>query len=340
VRFTLTSLARYVSQKGHEKEWEWLQRNFLKAIQTSSVKEVQSYLIEQLIYGANDQCVDALGRYLADSYLCVPVTGLFQIIATEKAKNALVEAMPVVIGTNQISVVKALGDLQYKAAIPAITKLDGSNDTTLQRTVLLALANIGSVESYDLLWQAAVKLGFADDPTGALTAFLVYCDQLGNENELKLCKKGCLAVIKANQKENLLHNQAAALRIYSKYYTAETMPLLLKAAKNSERSFRMAVLDIAVKLEGTSYTTQWVKLAKKESATAVTADIIYMLGERADRSAESFIRESLNNKYAEIRTEAVWALVKLDPQTAVNVLISHLSKGNDVEVTEMAVNQV
>ena len=34
VRFALTSLARHSSQKGHDKEWDWLQNNFLKAIET------------------------------------------------------------------------------------------------------------------------------------------------------------------------------------------------------------------------------------------------------------------------------------------------------------------
>lgn len=335
VRYVVTSLARYSSQKGHEQEWTMVQRQFLKAIESTGNKETQAYLIHQLNYGANEAVIDPLKKFLADDRLCEPVTQLFLNIRTGKVEQAFMEAFGSASGNNQITLVKALGELRSKASLTAITRLEGSSNRELQRAVLAALANIGDPQSYMLLWNAANKVSFAYDPTEAAAAFIKYTSRLGENNQPALCKQACLALMKTNSTNNLYYNQEAAIVIFARYFEQEAMALLLKVADNPDSSFRMAVLQTAKKIGDAAYVQKWVKKAKTTGA-ATRADIVYMLGERKDKYAIPFIQECLTDKAANVRTAAIWALVKLDEQLASKDILSHLVQGSDVTEAERA----
>ncbi len=336
-RFALTSLARFSSQKGHEKDWDWMQTQFLKAIQTGSNKDIQTYLMNQLNYGANDSCVDLLKNYLNDDQLCEPTVQVYLSLRSEKAEQALVAALPISTGGNQITIVKALGEFNSNLALPDISKLEGSSNIVLQRTVLSALSNIGDAISDSILWSAAQKVNFEYEPTEAASAFLKYAANLGANKEFVLCKQACLDIIGANTQKHLLHNQAAALKIYSQYFKTLVMPLLLKSIDNPDSSFRMAILQIALPITDPDFSSKWINKAN-EASSDIKADIVYMFGLRGDKTAVSFIRENLNHESEKVRDEAIWALVKLDEQTAISDLLSHLGEGKDLEVTEKALN--
>jgi HEAT repeat protein len=332
VRYALTSLARYASQQGLETEWNQLQSGFLKSIVSASSKEIQAYLIHQLNYGANDLAVDPLKKYLSDEDLCEPVAQLFINVPSQKTEQALAEALPTSKGNNQITLVKALGELKATRSLSDITKLVGTDNTSLQRSVLGTLANIGSPESYNVLLDAAEKVLFRYEPTEAMASLLKYADELGKNNNLKLCKKVCQSVIKTNTTKDLLHNQASAIAVFSKYYEQEAMPMLLKKINIPDNKYRMAILNLANNLGDATYTNKWINKAKK-SDPAIKADIIRMLGNRNDQSSLPFLRESLSDNSSLSRTAAIWALVKVDDQGAISDLLKHLSNGNDVEVT-------
>ncbi|HEX3006211.1 MAG TPA: family 16 glycoside hydrolase, partial [Bacteroidales bacterium] len=335
VRFTLTSLARYCSQKGHEGEWSLVQQNFLRAIDTFKDKEIQAYLIHQLNYGANEGVVDPLKKYLADERLAEPVTQLFLNVRTPKVEQVFFEALKTSNGRNQVTFVKALGELHVKTAVAEISKLANSQNKELQRSVLAALANIGDAQSYNIIWSAAQKSSFKYEPTEATASFLKYCDQLGKNKDIALCKQGCLAIIASNSEKDLLHNKAAAIAIYSRYFPKEAMAIILKEVDNADSSYRMAVLNTARALGDESYTQKWIKKAKGASVNT-QADIIYMLGNRNDKSAVPFVQKSLQDNSSKVRRMAIWALVKLDPAIAEKELLNYLALGNETSEAEYA----
>lgn len=335
VRFTLTSLARYSSQKGHENEWTLVQQNFLKAIETFSDKEIQAYLIHQLNYGANNGVVEPLKKYLKDERLAEPVTQLFLNIKSPLVEKTFAEALNQSSGKMQVTLVKALGEVESIGSVEAIGKLAGSQNIALERVVLAALANIGDAKSYNFLFTSAQKSSFHYEPTEAVASFLKYTDKLGKKGEQKLCKQACLAVIEANNSKELLHNKATALNIFSRYFPKEGMQLLLKNAENADSSFRMAVLNTAKGLGDATYTQSWIKIAKK-AAPGVKADIIYMLGERKDKAAVPFVQANLQDNSPKVQKMAIWALVKLDAALAERELLSCLSKGIETVEAESA----
>ncbi len=335
VRYALTSLARFNSQPGHGNDWDWMQNHFIKAIQAQNNKGIQVYLINQLIVEANDNCVHDLKGYLNDKELGEAVIQLFTSIHSSAAENALAEALYSNPEFNLLSIIKALGEFKSKNGLAAIIKLEGSSDKTLQKVVLDAVANIGEASSYPVLWDAAVKANFEYEPTQATASFIKYLQNLGAKNELNLCKKGCLDILKLNNQQNQNPDKAAAMGIYANYFPDQAMPLLLKFIDNPDSSYRMTLLDIAKKPEGQAYTKKWIQKAKK-SNPEIKADIIYMLGERGDNIAVPFFRENLNDKSEKVRKESIWALLKLDEKLAVTDLLNHLGGGNDLKETELA----
>jgi HEAT repeat protein len=335
VRFALTSLARYSSQKGMEAKWKLVQESFLKAIENTRDTEIKKYLIRQLYYGANDDAAEPLRKYLKDEQLADPVTQLFVYVKSAKSEQALKEALNVSSDASRAVFVKALGELRSSSSVGAISKLAGSGNKELERTVLSALANIGDPGSYNLLWNAALKASFNYEPTEATASFLKYTNQLGAAKETKLCKQACLNLIKATRENHLLPTQAAAIQVFSRYFPVEAGNLILKSADSRDSSYRMALLNTAKNLDDASYTQKWIKKAKT-STPETKADIIHMLGERNDKAALSFVKESLQDKASRVRKSAIWALVKLDTDAAEKELLPYLAKGNEVAESETA----
>lgn len=335
VRFTLTSLARYSSQKGKEYDWKLVQDNFLKAIEANTDKEIQSYLVHQLNYGANDGVVEPLKKYLKDERLAEPVTQLFLNIKSPVVEKTLSEALTGSSGKIQVTLVKALGELKSRGSVAKISSLAGSGNIVLERAVLAALANITDIQSYNLLWTSAKKAAFKYEPTEAVASFLKYTQGIGKNGDLKLCKQACLAIIENSLAEELLHNKAAAIEIYAQYFPKEAMSFILKQLTHADSSFRMSILNTAKGLVDAAYTQSLVKTAKK-AAPEVKADIIYMLGERKDKTALPFVLSSLKDANSKVRKMAVWALVKLDELMAEKELLNFLANGNEVVETENA----
>lgn len=335
VRFTLTSLARYSSQKGHEAEWNLIQQNFLKAIETSNNVETQAYLIHQLNYGANNDAVEPLKKYLKHERLAEPVTQLFLNIKSALVEKTLTEALEQSTGKIQVTLVKALGELESKNCAGAIGKLAGSGNTALERAVLAALANIAEPLSYNIIWNSAQKVSFRYEATEATASFLKYADKIGRKGETKLCKQACLALMESGNAGELLHNKAAATEIYSRYFPKEAMAFILKNVNTPDSSYRMAMLNTALHLGDVSFTQKWIKTAQKAEPN-IKSDIIYMLGERNDKTATPFVLANIADNSPKVRKMAIWALVKLDPMLAETELLNSLSKGNDVAETENA----
>ena len=335
-RFALTSLARFSSQKGREKERDWVQNNYLSAIRNQQNKNIQAYLVNQLNCLANDISVDALKSYLNDDFLGDHVIALFLSVRSKKAEQELLNALHTA-GKNQITIVKAFGDLKSKSALPEITELWSSANTELQRTVIGALANIADPSSNSLLHDAAFKINFEYDVTNAASSYIKYAENLGANGNLALCKKVCMQIINANTKPHLLHNQVAALNVFAMYFKADVMPILLKNIENPDSSYRMALLMIAKPIEDRKFGQKWMSKAKKISPSA-KADIIYMLGERGDKSVVQFIKDGIKDPNEKVRKESVWSLVKLQGQESVPVLLEHLSQGKDPVISEQALS--
>ncbi|MFV0268742.1 MAG: DUF1080 domain-containing protein [Draconibacterium sp.] len=339
VRFALNSFARYSSQFGKNEERALAENNLLKALATQKDAEVKTFLMNQLNLVGEAKTTEALKSYLGNEELAGPAAQSILAINSEGAAQLFAEALPAAGEKAKLTLVRALGELSYAAAVPQITALAGTDEVKLRKTALTALAQIGDPASYNLLLKAAQGIKFTYDKTDAASAFLLYTDRLGQKNEIATLEKACKAVFKANQAPELLHNYSTALFIYAKYLGYKATPLLLKAVDNSDKAFRYSALNIAEKTGGVADTRLWI--AKAEAAAPeVTADIISMLGRRGCTLANDLVAQNVNNASEAVRQEALVALSQLKGKEAIPALVAHLKSGNDTQLTKNTLSQL
>lgn len=339
VRFAINSLSRYVSEFGREDARKIIETGLLNALDLQSDPEVKTFLLNQLTLIGSNKSVRIIKKYLADENLAEPVVQTLVAISSPEAAKALYEALSGARENTSSTLIRALGVLRCEEAVRTISSFAGSSNTGLRKATLFALANIGHRDSYKMLLEAARKVKFEYDPASATEAFLLYADRLGEKGELKLCQDALKIIIKENQDDDKLHNQSVALSVLVKHFDYEALPLLIKAFDNSNKSFRYAVLNHAEKIGGSAGTRKWINKANT-SFSEMKAEIIDMLGNRGDQLAEGFVKASLNDPAPEVRKEAIAALVKLQGNEAVPVLIDHMAKGNDLDASKTALLQL
>ncbi len=331
VRFAINSLARYASAFGREEIRSTVEARLLEALKAHADIEVKTFLLNQLNLVGSNKTVVAIKEYFAVDDLAEPVTQTLVAIGSPEAAKALYEALSGANTAAQITRVRALGELKYDEAVGTISSLAASQDEELKNTAIIALANIGHPDSYKLL--------FKDAKNTNAEAVLNYANRLGERGETALCRKALNTIIKNNREDGKLHYQSAALSAYAKHFGYEAIPLLLKAVDNSNKEFRYAVLNIAENIGGTAGTRKWIEKGSS-SAPAVKAEITDMLGRRGDVVAVDFVKANLSDSSPAVREEAIAALVKLQGQEAVPVLITHMAKGNDLNAAKTGLLQL
>ncbi|WP_340111493.1 DUF1080 domain-containing protein [Maribellus mangrovi] len=337
VRFALNSFSRYASDFGKEKEKAFAEENLLTALKKQTDVEVSTFIMNQLNLVGGMNTIEGLLGYLTNEALAEPATQAMLATGEHAAAEKFLEALPTASERSKMTLIRALGQLKCKKAVAQITPFAVSDELSMQKTALTALAEIGSPDSYKTLLKAASDVDFKYDATNATESFIVYTDRLGAQDEIEMMKKACKAIIKANAAADHLHNYSSALFIYAKYLGSEATPLLLDAVDNTDKAFRYSVLNIAAKTGDIADTRLWVEKAAGETAE-VKADIISMLGRRGDTYATAFVKGNLESSFENIRQEAIVALAKLKEKDAVPVLVARLAEGKDIEITKTTLN--
>jgi len=325
VVFAINGLTRYVSQPGKEVQKAFAEKAFIGALEKAPASETKAFFMRQLKLIGTDKAVSAVAYYLTNSELCEPATFVLTSVGGEAAKNELLKAFSKADGNPLVTITRALGELQVKAANASILKNIGTEHQNLKKVSLAAVAAFGVAESYEPLLAAAQKAGFVYEPSNATSAFVTYAQKLGESGNLQLCAKACDEIMTICQSPAQLHSKSAALAIYNTYFEKEAQVKLLKAFDSNDKAFRFSVLNLVAKSKLAS-TKDWVAKAKKAQPEE-KSEIITMLGKKGDLSAVEFIQKQLGNQSPLVGEAAISALAKLKGKEAVAEITALLKKG-------------
>jgi HEAT repeat protein len=331
VRYAIGSFSKFVTVPGRESDRALAQQSWCRAMEATGEPEVRAFLIAQLQQTGNDQAVPCLARYLTHDQLSDPAARALAVINTREAGHALVNALPQVTGTAQISITEALGNMKYTGALADVTPLAASADTRLRKVAQYALAMIGAPESYTVLYNAALKSGFTYEPSNATASYLLWMDRMVSGDHRKLVEKYCKTLIKKCVAANQVPARTTALSLLVEASGSAAAPYLYKALESPYRPYRMAALDLSRKLRGENQTLAWVKKAGHLKGET-RADVITMLGERGDKVAIPYVRQMLSDSDESVRIAAIHALAKLEGDQALPDLLMVMKKGNTAEI--------
>lgn len=319
-RFALNSIAAYASQFGVESKRVLAEKALVAALAAASDTEVQTFLLSQLRLVGREEAVKATEYYLLDAALYEPATQLMLSVASPAARQALARALPKATEGNQVTIVKALGELKAEDANSALIALANAQNMAMRKTALAALANIASAHSYATMTAAARKVNFQYDPANATGALLAYARNLGEKGDVVTCEKVCRLIMKTCIDPERLATSSAALGILVDNRGHDVLPDLLRAVDSKDRAYRNAALNHAQKITGVAATRRWV--AKAQSAgPELRAEIIGMLGRQGDVRALPFLRSSLNAPESEVCLAAAEALAHLKKADAADDLL-------------------
>ena len=331
LEYALAGFSFYVTQPDKEELRKMSVNAYCQALSQLDNADNKAFIIRQLEMVGADDAVTCLAAYLTDPVFCAPAAKALTNINTAAANQALLEALKASEAECRVSLVKALGDNQAKAALDAVTALANSEEENLRKVALYALANIADEDSEDLLQDAAEKDKYGYDEDNATSALLLYLQRLVEAGEKDQAEDLAEDLLKNAKKANALYTRTAALELLTSVEGEEGVEELLDAMKDDNKEYRAAALKFAAEYINPATTKDWLKKARR-SNPEVEAEIITMLGENNARSAIPQLIKKLDSRDRQVKMAAITALGKIGDASVVPHLIEVIKKGDSQEI--------
>ncbi|NUO79696.1 DUF1080 domain-containing protein [candidate division KSB1 bacterium] len=325
-RLALSGLALHVSRSGAEKERKQFAEAIIVALQSNAHAEVKTFLLRQLQLTGGKECVAALKSFLVDEKLCEPATQALLAIRAPEAELAFVQALTNSSGANRLTIIKALGELRSKAAVPELLKLARDKDRVVGGASQVALANTGELAAMPLLSEAVQSEGSPQ----AMTNYLLFAQRRAEAGDKQTSATICREVLANHNGRFASHEQAKALSTLVTALGAEALPDLIATMEREDVRLQDAALQRAHEISGEAATAQWVN-KMKHVAPPARARITTMLGEGGDKSALPVLREALRDTNAAVALAAIPALAKLGGKESVSELLQTLFSTQSAE---------
>jgi len=331
VRFALNGVAVYVSRRGGpEAEREMFARALIESLDEAKDNEVKAFLISQLQVAGKKESVKPLSRFLKDKRLCEPATQALLAIYTPDAEKALLKSLGSARDTNRITIVKALGEMKSRAASKKIIKYAESRDENLRRVALYALASIGDPDSERVLDKVLITAS-PYDRIIAPSLYLLYAERLAESGKKEHCLRICRKMIENYTSPQESQIQCTALSILAEAMGEDCFDDLLAIMGNPNKELRLRALELSKAIKAEEATARWVERMAGVSPE-VQAEIIFMLGQRGDKTAFPIILKKLKEEDKVIRLAAIPAAARLGGIEVLQDLMDILRKGQAEEV--------
>lgn len=337
IEYASNSYSYHVLLPGKTNQRSTFIKGALTALSELADKDSKGFVIQLLQNVGDDTVVDAVGKYLKDEYLSEKAARAMARIGTEAAGKALREALPEATGVAAVNIVNALGFMAYAPAEQSILAKAVTTDISLRKAALYALSRIGGVASESLLWDAAKAADYAYEPTGATTAYVNYAHRLIARDQVADARKIASKLFKQTKERHQVHTRIAALGLLTEINGAKQVNVLLKAAKEDDRVYRNAAMELLVPHLDDQTTSRLVRNLTKADEQ-IQVDILHYVGENNQSAALPELTKALHADSSDVRVAAVGALHKLSGETALEELISLLPE-NDPK-TRQAIKQV
>lgn len=325
--YTLSGLTAYVMEAGREKERLTVANAYVRALDQTDERETKAFLVRQLQLCGRDEAVDALGRYLTFGDLSGPAARALASINTDRARQAMQSALMRRMGNTktQADVVLAIGEAGMAINEDLIAGFVNSPDEGLRRATYYTLGRIGTVASLKSLQQAAARVNYTIENTGANEAYIALIKKLIAQGETKETGKAANNLLKAATKVGATHTRIAALEML---FSLSNTPLKLlnTALKDRDIVYRNAALNFASAYADQAMYIDLIKELPKKNA-ALKVDILNWIGReskdpakgmllrnldiRFDLPAHQVLYGQLNAKEFAVREAAAWAIAKI-----------------------------
>jgi len=351
VEYALRGLSYYVMVKGEESVRSAVAQGYLKALDRATDREVKATIIRELQIVGQDESVPALAALLGNDELSGPAARALVNINTPAAQKALTDALSSRQGSVQSlnHIVLAIGEADFTippATEAALQELLNAPDEHTRKVAFYTLGRTGTQASVKVLADAAAKVNYKVENTGANEAYIALLKNLLTQGEAKEAEKAANDLLKKATKAEQTATRIAALEILFAAKPEGAGKLLLTALKDPCKEYRNGALNYASGFADRGLYVELVKvMAKAKNDEKV--DILNWLGReskcpqknpvirdleiRFDLPAKQVLQDQLKNNDLNVKQAAAWTLVKIGDPSAIPVLTG-LLKEQDKQV--------
>ncbi|PXX25191.1 DUF1080 domain-containing protein [Arenibacter sp. ARW7G5Y1] len=325
-RYAIQSVSIYSGGKQPKIQNSVVEKALLHAVGAAKHKEVKTFLMDRLIYVGTDASVPVLKGYLSNNDLFKPALAALTAIGTTDASLAILKATEVGDVNKQAAFIEALGALQFAPAEEVLKASVNSSSKIVQERALMALAEIGSPTSYEVLEKAVSSSNYQLDDSKSIIAFIHYGNKLQKKGDKVLSNTVANALLKNCRMDDQLHYRSAGIHILSENEGTAFTKTLLKESKNSNKNYVGAVLDAAGSDLTSTEVALWVKQYKK-SSIEIKPLIIRMLGKSKEMAVfDKVVLKAVEDKDVAVREAGIKSLSYQEKNKALPVLFNSLKQ--------------
>ena len=207
-RFGLSALTHTVARNGAEAERKVYAAALIDALAVVPEKQNQAFLISQMQFAGKEEVVSPLANFLNDDFLCDYAARALITIGGQNVETAFLKAFDSATGANQVTLIKALGELQSKPAVEKIASCATSKDRNTRDIALYALANIGDPSSQEILRNAS-RTDDAYQRSQCTALYLLFAQRRAEQGDVSGCARICTELIQQRPDEPNIRAAAA-----------------------------------------------------------------------------------------------------------------------------------
>ncbi|MEP7143939.1 MAG: DUF1080 domain-containing protein [Ferruginibacter sp.] len=326
IEYALSAYGLYVIQPGREPLRQAAVQAWCTGLEKTADSKNQQFLVYQLQRFGKDDAVPCLKKYLLNKDIGGAAARALAQIKTSLAQKALLNALPNSSGDIQLSLIEALGYVQYQRAVPAIIKLANTTDELQLKTALFSLAQTGDPTAATLLQSAAQKANFTYGNTNATSSYILYLQQLAKTNK-GMAGQYATKLMRDASGSNQLHTRIAGLKLLTDIDGQKALPLLYAAMQDKDIKYRAAALQFAEAYQTAGTNQQWIKLMNTASPEA-RVQVLAFVSRTAGKSMLPSLKKFLQSKDEPVRIAAIAAVAKVGQLQSLPDLLTAMEKGD------------
>src|SRR5690606_2979575 len=297
IEYLTNSYSLYVQKNGQEQDRLTFVSGLIESLNKIKDKNLQGYVLQLIQNCGKDEAVEAVSKYLNDSFLAEKAGRALTSIGSAKAESALVGASKNPSNEKSaIAIVTALGALKsQKGEQPIINLLSKYNSADFQKTALNALSQIGQPASVQVFESKIKVANYAYTSIDEMGLALKYAQALINNKQEDVAIN--LATVIYNQPNVAPNYKSAALKMLVKKNPENYKNVLFKIVQEANSAlYRHTALSLINENWGSQGNTKLIGLvskAKPEVQEAVLRNIAQSGNSSNYKKIEKLVKSKL-----------------------------------------------
>lgn len=321
ILYAINSYSFYVSTGADARTRETFNSGVLDAIQHIQEPVHGRFLMRLLARTASDDHLPTIVPYLSEADYVQPASEVLARLSSDAAGQALLQALQTTQGPQAIPLIDALGQMAYLPAESMLIERSQADHPDIQRRAYAALAHIGGPSSGSVLQQAAEKVSYQYEPSGATAALLEY---ITRQTMQGAGDQTSMIAQQIFQTKDLPYPvKTRTLQLLVEMEGPKQLDNLIRAARDTDVAYSQTALQLLLPYSQEQVTSRLVEQWDR-MPPAIQINILDYLGASQQTSVIPQVKTLLENSDSWVSAAAARALHALEGDASIPFLLPYI----------------